>query len=457
MTQRCRDDGTRSLGRRFPVIVCVIYCLFAWSSASFYLAEGALRPSTIENIASDASACRRLLYRAAFPAFLPPRLSDESACQMGDTATPAVVIDRLRESTMAVLPFSSPCLALLCHAGYLASLQHKKIQAPDWVAFAITPNQSRTAKLNDFPRPAWELNAALLPSEQFPLSNVLWDGAGTFDKGHLCPKEIMDWDRAAVAATFDVTNVVPQLDHCNRGKWAQLEENIRTWLANRNANSAPPWLDADSAAILHVVVGTAHANRSAVNVTEGIAVPDFMWTALCDPVSRKSVAFVAKSSATDCGGTVPFYRPVSVVCRLARIPFIFHPDCGPCDGPVASNAIAHWNFSGYAVATQARNDQLLGLVVDAAPASSVLCDLAATPSLTATVVPTVVGTNSTPTVGTSTSSSLGPTTTTTTAVNATATLSAPPGRTAAVFDSSHGHPDAVVKRQRQLVLRSGSP
>ena len=48
-----------------------------------------------------------------------------------------------------------------------------------------------------------------------------------YDKGHLVPAEDMASDCSKMLSTFKYTNCIPQSPKLNRGKWAQMEEEIR--------------------------------------------------------------------------------------------------------------------------------------------------------------------------------------------------------------------------------------
>jgi endonuclease G len=54
------------------------------------------------------------------------------------------------------------------------------------------------------------------------------DYTGTgFDRGHLCPRSDRTATAESVAATFAMTNIVPQSPHCNQRAWADLEDYCR--------------------------------------------------------------------------------------------------------------------------------------------------------------------------------------------------------------------------------------
>lgn len=50
-----------------------------------------------------------------------------------------------------------------------------------------------------------------------------------YDKGHLCPAADMKWNAQAMAETFLMSNMSPQVPAFNRGIWKELEEKVREW------------------------------------------------------------------------------------------------------------------------------------------------------------------------------------------------------------------------------------
>jgi len=64
---------------------------------------------------------------------------------------------------------------------------------------------------------------------------VTWDYSGTgFDRGHLCPSSDRDANDSDNAATFLLTNIMPQAPQLNQGIWAELEIYARTLVAAGN-------------------------------------------------------------------------------------------------------------------------------------------------------------------------------------------------------------------------------
>ncbi len=52
-----------------------------------------------------------------------------------------------------------------------------------------------------------------------------------FDRGHLAPAADFSWSRTAMEESFYYSNMTPQDPSFNRGKWKELEEQVRDWAA----------------------------------------------------------------------------------------------------------------------------------------------------------------------------------------------------------------------------------
>lgn len=81
---------------------------------------------------------------------------------------------------------------------FYATRQNLNLRAPEFSAHFLSYEDSWIALNNDFPRPNWAYNPNLPSSQQYPLTNALYSGTqGAYDKGHLVPKESLDYSQAA--------------------------------------------------------------------------------------------------------------------------------------------------------------------------------------------------------------------------------------------------------------------
>ena len=123
---------------------------------------------------------------------------------------------------------------------------------------------------------------AALPAGFYRVTTADYAGSG-FDRGHMCPSDDRDFSPLENAATFRLTNIVPQAPANNQGPWRELEEYART-LAARGSD-------------LYITAGPAGqggtgTNGPATSVgrgTEKIVVPKWTW---------KVIAVVPRGAAT---------------------------------------------------------------------------------------------------------------------------------------------------------------
>lgn len=96
----------------------------------------------------------------------------------------------------------------------------------NWVAWHLSQAWKGGAK-----RSAQFTPDPLLPASFYHVTTRDYTGSG-FDRGHLCPSDDRDGSAIENAATFNLTNIVPQAPANNQGPWRELEEYART-LAER--------------------------------------------------------------------------------------------------------------------------------------------------------------------------------------------------------------------------------
>ncbi|MCF8448256.1 MAG: DNA/RNA non-specific endonuclease [Taibaiella sp.] len=110
--------------------------------------------------------------------------------------------------------------------------------------FALSYNNSRgTANWVSWHlSPAWKGSAtrcdcftqdATLPSGYFKASTSHYTNTG-FDRGHMCPSDDRDLNSTDNAATFKMTNIMPQAPQLNQNTWVSLENYCRTLIDEGN-------------------------------------------------------------------------------------------------------------------------------------------------------------------------------------------------------------------------------
>ncbi len=102
---------------------------------------------------------------------------------------------------------------------YVLSYNAQK-RTPNWVSWRL-----RKSDIGNAARAAFEPDP-LLPRGFAKVTSHVYDGSG-FDRGHMCPAKDRSATAEDCAATFYLTNVVPQSPNCNQKGWERLERYCR--------------------------------------------------------------------------------------------------------------------------------------------------------------------------------------------------------------------------------------
>jgi endonuclease G len=95
-----------------------------------------------------------------------------------------------------------------------------KTHTPNWVSWRL-----RKRDIGNAPRAAFEPDPDL-PKSFAKVTSHVYDGSG-FDRGHMCPAKDRSASTRSMAATFYLTNVVPQSPNSNQKGWERLESYCR--------------------------------------------------------------------------------------------------------------------------------------------------------------------------------------------------------------------------------------
>ena len=106
--------------------------------------------------------------------------------------------------------------------------------------------------------------------------------ASGFDKGHLVPAADFKNSEAAMIATFQFSNAVPQTPESNRHIWKELEESTRE-LANRRGE-------------LYIVTGPIYSTIPRVQLKGRVSIPDATYKILIDPKAKSMTGFVVPNT-----------------------------------------------------------------------------------------------------------------------------------------------------------------
>ena len=166
---------------------------------------------------------------------------------------------------------------LLLHRPEYSFAYNRATNTANWVSWHLNRRWKGTARRT----PGFSPDEALPPGF-YRVTSGDYSGSG-FDRGHLCPSDDRDYSPTENAATFRMTNIIPQAPANNQGPWRELEEDCREL--------------AEGGSELYIVAGPAGQggaglNGPATTIGRGaqkIVVPKWTW---------KVIAVVPRGAAT---------------------------------------------------------------------------------------------------------------------------------------------------------------
>lgn len=182
---------------------------------------------------------------------------------------------------------------ILCREGYVLS-HNGDTKVPDWVLELLTPDRitgraDRNALGNPF-KPDPDLAAGQKPHAV--LKDYRKSGC---DRGHMAPAADMKWSDPAMIESFFLSNMAPQEGpQFNRGIWADLEDQTRRWIDERDrlvVISGPIYDDTarDSDLASRVKV-SSHCQKEMIG--DDVRVPTQFYKIVYSPTRNRVVAFV---------------------------------------------------------------------------------------------------------------------------------------------------------------------
>ena len=100
-----------------------------------------------------------------------------------------------------------------------------------------------------------------------------------YDRGHLCPAASMTINQEAMNESFYMSNMSPQDPGLNRGKWKQLEGQVRSWVMLEGK--------------LHVVSGPIFEDNIDTIGSNNVTAPGYYYKAIYDPTNeQKMLGFI---------------------------------------------------------------------------------------------------------------------------------------------------------------------
>ena len=141
---------------------------------------------------------------------------------------------------------------------------------PLWVAYTL---HTSTVNGNAGRADTWQYDPKVTAEGQPDLSSSY---RGWYDRGHMLPSGSRQSNTTANAQTFYYTNIAPQLNGFNTGKWVDLENRLRTW-----KGSGQDTLYVVTGSVLQTVGGNEPIERvgSYANGAKSSSIPNYFYKA----------------------------------------------------------------------------------------------------------------------------------------------------------------------------------
>lgn len=161
--------------------------------------------------------------------------------------------------------------SIIRHEYYTLSYSETHEQA-NWVFYTLTSDYiiGTAKRKNNFKRDPLIETQSASPKD--------YTGSG-YDRGHLCPAAAMRINQLAMDETFYMSNMSPQHPRFNRGKWKQLEKQVREWVIKEEK--------------LHVVTGPLFEENMGSIGSNQVTVPGYYYKVIYDPTGeQKMIGFI---------------------------------------------------------------------------------------------------------------------------------------------------------------------
>eukprot|EP00759_Apiculatamorpha_spiralis_P006823 PhF_6_TR14086/c0_g1_i1/m.22503/K01173/ENDOG; endonuclease G, mitochondrial len=185
----------------------------------------------------------------------------------------------------------------LCKLGVLAISYDNAMLNPAFSAYYVTPAE---VKQDAGGRMSFYEDVELQNANvaQAPLSSQVFKAG--YDRGHNAPSDVLSYNKTVQTQCYTMANIAPQISNFNRGVWAQLEADVRSYISSSNT-------------ALHIITGVGYQDRTkADRPYDNIAIPSYFFKVICDPKGKKSAGFYGENAANG-GGTTTTFRTVKYI------------------------------------------------------------------------------------------------------------------------------------------------
>jgi endonuclease G len=204
------------------------------------------------------------------------------------------------------LPETASCDEVIYHSA-LALVYDESHEQAKWVAHLILPDVATgtEGRTNDFrPDPLIKTGSAVdddyARKTKTPEGKTKTEGFG-YDRGHLAPSADFRYSKKALSESYYYSNMSPQTPGLNRGRWADLEDAMRSACIARNTP-------------LFVVTGGI-LNSTLPKLEQGVnkvSIPNHYYKVILDLEHNEAIGFIMPNSK--CEFQLPHY-----VCTVDSI------------------------------------------------------------------------------------------------------------------------------------------
>lgn len=168
------------------------------------------------------------------------------------------------------------------HLGYTTCWNGSWLE-PNWVAYSLTPEKASGEVVR--PKRQFEPDP-LVHGQTSQHSDYTHSG---YDRGHMAPAADMKWSEVAMAESFYLSNICPQLHSLNDGVWKRMENKCHQLAKNTT---------------VYICSGPIMGERPERIGENGVAVPARFFKVAC--MQRRgrwqAIGFIVPNA--DCGGSL---------------------------------------------------------------------------------------------------------------------------------------------------------
>lgn len=191
----------------------------------------------------------------------------------------------------------------LCRRAFALSYSPER-KIPLWVGYRLSRDRTRGPHSQ---AALFRPDPALRPEARAELAD--YRGSG-YDRGHMAPAADMRWSAAAMAESFYLSNVAPQIGPgFNRSIWSALERRVRAWARRRGE--------------IFVVTGSVFDGPARRPIGRGrVAVPTHFFKVIYDPGRGEAIAFLLPHRRLRARALPRFIRSVDTVEAKTGLDFL---------------------------------------------------------------------------------------------------------------------------------------